>query len=122
MLLVLSIIITIVCGLTLQRHENDYRISSSILGNNIPTNITVSLKNGNIIFNGCNVNINGYTLTNGNFYLTRPFWVTTLKYCFNSQDSQIQNLFSLITKANINNQSAVFYNANGQQILSLIAV
>jgi hypothetical protein len=106
--------------LSVQRHETNYRISSSSLDNSLTNNVTVSLQNGNIIFNGCNVNINGYSLNNGNFYLTRPFWVTTLKYCFSSPDAQIQKLFASATRANISNQNAIFYNANGQQILSLI--
>jgi hypothetical protein len=119
-LLIFTLVVTLVCTLSLQKHQTDYKISSSVLGNNLTNNVTVSLKDGNIIFNGCNVNINGYTLNNGNFRLTRPFWVTTLKFCFNSPDSQIQNLFSSVTNASINNQTAYFYNAGGQQILTLV--
>jgi hypothetical protein len=34
--------------------------------------VGVSLASGTLYFSGCNININAYTLTNGNFKLVHP--------------------------------------------------
>jgi hypothetical protein len=63
--------------------------------------VTVSLANGSLYFSGCNVNINGYTLNNGNFSLYSPEWVSTRRFCLNDPDDKIQNLFKSVAKADI---------------------
>jgi hypothetical protein len=121
-LAVVALLVVTSWCLTLQKHETEYKVTSSTLGV-AAHNVTVSIRpDGTIVFNGCNVNINGYSMNNGAFSLTRPLWVTTLTFCFNDPDPQIRDLFASATKAVISNQTAIFYNNQGQQIMTLSSV